>query len=459
MIDEQSVTKDSPSHLHTIALVHGSILSNPDNPFVAPHEMTIIRGNKLLRVNVPLENLREADEVINCTNCLIMPGLINCHSHAGMGLLRGLADDLELERWLNDYIFPIEKDQVNPEFVYLSAMLCAVEMALNGVTTFADGYYFMESTARAAIQVGIRAIVGQGILDVPTPDVPQQGMWRTRALEFLESCPNHDLITPALFCHSPYLCGPDTLKASAELAADRSLNLFCHVAETFREVEEIRTRFGVSPVEHLHDLGVLGEKFVAVHCVHVNPHDMDLLAQTETKVVHCPESNMKLASGGAPVAEMLRRFICVGVGTDGPASNNNLDIFEEMRAAALMGKLLTSNPRAVDARSVLRMATTGAAGVLGISEEVGSLEQGKLADVAIIDLDKIHFTPAYDIISHLIYVARGSDVRDVIVNGKAVVRDGKMVTIDESEIKFRAGQKSQDILQRIEPHRKAKRKS
>ncbi|MDQ1238951.1 MAG: 5-methylthioadenosine/S-adenosylhomocysteine deaminase, partial [Thermodesulfobacteriota bacterium] len=378
MTDEQSGNKDSPSDLHTIALVYGSILSNPDNPVVAPHDMTIIRGNKLLRVNVPLENLREADEVINCTNCLIMPGMINCHSHAGMGLLRGLADDLELERWLSDYIFPIEKDLVNPEFVYLSAMLSAVEMVLNGVTTFADGYYYMESTALAAIKVGIRAIVGQGILDVPTPDVPQGGMWRARALEFLESCPDDNLITPALFCHSPYLCGPDTMKASAELAADRSLNLFCHVAETLKEVEEIKTRFGVSPVEHLNDLGILGEKFVAVHCVHVGAHDMDLLAETKTKVVHCPESNMKLASGGAPIADMLRRSICVGVGTDGPASNNNLDLFEEMRAAALMGKLLTSNPRAVDARSVLRMATKGAAGVLCISEKVGSLQEGKL---------------------------------------------------------------------------------
>lgn len=458
MVEKPSHPMDTHSTVQTTVLVNGRILVDPDNPHVAHHGKTIIKGDRLFRVNAPLELSIEADELIDCTGCLIMPGLINCHCHAGMGLLRGLADDMELERWLRDYIFPVEKDLVNADFVSLGSTVCAVEMALNGITTFADGYYFMERTAMAATTVGTRAVVAQGVLDVPTPDVPQPGMWRARALEFLESCPGNDLIIPALFCHSPYLCGPQTLKAAAELAADRSIPLFCHVAETRTEVNEIGTRYGSSPVEHLSNLGVLGKNFVAVHCVHVGKRDMDLLAETETKVVHCPESNMKLASGGAPVAEMLQRRICTGIGTDGPASNNNLDLFEEMRTAALMGKMLTSDPRVLDARAVLRMATTDGARVLGIADKVGSLGEGKLADVTIIDLDKIHFTPAYDIISHLVYVARGSDVRDVIVNGNTVVRNGKMVTADESEIISLAGRASVDVLEKIGSHIKIMRK-
>jgi 5-methylthioadenosine/S-adenosylhomocysteine deaminase len=364
-----------------------------------------------------------------------------------MSLLRGMADDLPLERWLNDYIFPSEWKYVAPDFVYLGTMVSAAEMALGGTTTFADGYFFMEHAAKAAINVGLRAVIAQGILDVPAPDAPVPGSWKHRAESFLSSCPRDSLVTPALFCHSPYLCGPETLQESAELAAGNCTLLFSHVCETGREVEAMSLRYGRTPVEHLKNLGVLGSNFVAIHAVHLSDGEKETLAQTGTKVVHCPESNMKLASGPCPAWDLQRRGVIVGIGTDGPASNNNLDLFEEMRSASLMAKLITGDPEALGARSVLRMATKDGARALGMEQEIGSLEPGKLADVIVIDLDRFHLTPLYDEVSHLVYSARGSDVRDVIVNGRIIVREGRIITVDGRELKARARDKALKIGQ------------
>lgn len=426
-------------------LVNGLILADPAHPEISPHQKTIIKGNRLLQVNVPMDLDIPRDDVIDCSSCLIMPGLVNAHTHAAMSLLRGIADDLPLNQWLNNYIFPSEARHAGPEFVYLGTCLSAVEMALNGVTTFADGYFHMENAALAAVDVGLRAVIAQGILDVPAPDAREPGSWRRRVDKFLAECTTDPLITRALFCHSPYLCSPETLLAARSLSRQYGILLFSHVSETAHEIEETKVRYGVTPVEHLHNLGILGRDFVAVHAVHISDIEKEMLAGSTTGVVHCPESNMKLASGAAPVQDLLTRGITVAIGTDGPASNNNQDLFEEMRSASLLSKLITGDPQALEARMVLRMATIDGAKVLGMEDRIGSLEPGKLADLIVIDLNRPHLTPLYDPISHLAYAARGTDVRHVMVNGKLIVRDGRMTTIDEGHLMAQARTLSANI--------------
>ncbi len=420
-----------------IILQRGLILADPLTCEVLPHGRTVISRDRLVEVNGPDDYQSTAMRGIDCSGCLIMPGLVNAHTHAAMSLLRGIADDLPLDRWLNDYIFPVEAKHVDPDFVLQGTLLSAVEMALGGITTYADGYFHMEQAAAAALQVGLRSVVAQGILDVPTPDAPTPGSWKDRAERFLADCPRDSLITPALFCHSAYLCGPDTLRAAGELTRQHNTLLFSHVAETRAEVEEVKRGYGKGPVELLNDVGVLGPDFVAVHVSHVSDRDREILAETGTGTVHCPESNMKLAAGPASVKELLDVGVRVAIGTDGPASNNNLDLLEEIRSAAFLAKLVYNDPVSLDAKSLIRMATVDGAAVLGMDDRIGSLEKGKLADLIVLDLDRPHLTPLYDPVSHLVYAARGSDVRDVIVNGRIVVRDKEIVTVNEKDIKAR----------------------
>lgn len=428
-----------------LVLLHGLILADPDDPEVVPHGRTTIRGDRLLEVNVPLQPPWPDDVVIDCSNCLILPGLVNAHTHAAMSLLRGLADDLPLAKWLNEYIFPAEARHARPDFVYLGTKLSAVEMALAGVTTFADGYFYMEEAARAALDVGLRAVIAQGILDIPSPDAPIPGSWKDRVSQFLADFPKDSLVRPALFCHSPYLCGSGTFREASDLARQHGILLFAHVSETQWEVHESCKRYGTGPVELLNNLGVLGKSFVAVHAIHVSDADVDLLAESGTTVVHCPESNMKLASGGARVKDLVARGVTVGIGTDGPASNNNLDLFEEMRCASLLAKLISNDPEALGAPTVLRMATSDGARLLGMYDKIGSLVPGKLADVIVVDLDRPHLTPVYDPLSHLVYSARGSDVRHVLVNGRLVVDHGRIITADEKQLKHEVRAKAAEI--------------
>jgi 5-methylthioadenosine/S-adenosylhomocysteine deaminase len=431
--------------LSDIILVNGLILADPADGQPVPHGMTVISGDRLAQVNVNKEAVQEKKTVIDCSDCLIMPGLINCHTHAAMSLFRGLADDLPLETWLNDYIFPSETRHAGPEFVYLGTKLSAVEMALGGITTFADGYFHMEEAARATIEVGLRAVVAQGILDVPTPDCHVPGAWKSRVGKFLSTFPGNSLISPSLFCHSAYLCGPDTLVAAQRICSEQGILLFTHVSETMWEVEEISQKYGARPIEHMANIGILKKGLVAVHAIHLTDSEMQLLAQSGAAAVHCPEANMKLASGAARMQNLLDLGIVVGLGTDGPASNNNLDLFEEMRSASLMGKLISGNPESMSAATVLNMATTGGAKALGMEDRIGSLKAGKKADLAIVALDRPHLTPMYDPISHLVYSAKASDVRDVIVNGEVIVRQGRIMTVDAAELRAQVRTMAADI--------------
>ena len=428
-----------------IILVNGLILTDPANGHAVPHGMTVISGDRLTQVNVSKEEIPENCAAIDCSDCLIIPGLINCHTHAAMSLFRGLADDLPLETWLNNYIFPSETRHAGPEFVYLGTKLSAVEMALGGITTFADGYFHMEQAARATIEVGLRAVVAQGILDVPTPDCPVPGAWNSRVEKFLSTFPGNSLISPSLFCHSAYLCGPDTLLAVQRICSEHGILLFTHVSETVWEVEEISRKYGARPIEHLANIGILKKGLVAVHTIHLTDREKQLLAQSGAAAVHCPEANMKLASGAAQTQDLLNLGVVVGLGTDGPASNNNLDLFEEMRSASLMGKLISGNPQSMSARTVLNMATTGGAKALGMEDRIGALKPGKKADVAIVALDRPHLTPLYDPISHLVYSAKASDVRDVIVNGEVIVRQGRIMTVDAAELRAQVRAMAADI--------------
>ncbi len=426
---------NSPNAPSFLVLENGLILRDPSKSEPDVHLRTMISDDVITSLNTNDQIDCPPGKVVDCSNCLIMPGLVNCHVHSAMSMFRGLADDLPLETWLNEFIFPSEARHLTPEMVRLGSTLSAVEMALSGVTTIADAYFFMEEAAQAVIDVGLRAVIAQGVLDVPTPDAKKQGAWKERALDFLESVPSHPSITPALFCHSPYLCQPGTYSAAAEICKSHGVKLFSHVAETPTEIQLIHEKFGVTPVELLDSSGVLDSSFVAVHCVHLNDRDVEIFRDSQVKVVHCPESNMKLASGHARIQNLLDNGLTVGLGTDGAASNNNLDLFEEMRSASLLGKLVCENPEALNARETLTMATIGGARVLGLGDSTGTLSPGKQADIIVVDLSQPHLQPLYNPVSQLVYCARGSDVRDVIVAGRWVVRNRKLCSVSFDDIR------------------------
>jgi len=372
-----------------------------------------------------------------------------------MALFRGLADDLSLKVWLEDYIFPSEGKWANEEFVFWGTLLACAEMIRSGTTTFGDGYFWEEKVAQAAKASGMRALLGAGILDFPPPNSPSPSEALKKIEKFLESYSHSPLIHPALFPHTAYTCSPDLLLRCRQLADHYGVPLIIHLSETQSEVEEVSKKYGRRPVDHLENLGLLSSSLIACHCVWLTEEEMDLLARRGVRVVHSPESNMKLASGVAPVPELLARGVAVGLGTDGCASNNNLDLFQEMDSAAKLHKVHRLDPTVMPAQVVLEMATLGGAKVLGMEKEIGSLEVGKKADVILVDLNRPHLQPIYNLVSHLVYSATGADVRDVIIDGKLVMENRKLLTLDEEEILERARQWGRRIGGKSQPPRPA----
>jgi 5-methylthioadenosine/S-adenosylhomocysteine deaminase len=427
-------------------LIHDAgLLPLPDRAYFIENGWLAIRGSEILALGKGAPPPHPAKKKINGTGCLAMPGLINAHLHAPMALFRGLADDLPLETWLEEHIFPAEGKWVNKEFVYWGTLLACAEMIRSGTTTFADGYFFEDQAARAALQSGLRGLMAQGILDFPTPDSSSPAESIKRIKSFIRDYSGSNLIKPAIFAHTVYTCSPNLLQECRSLADRYGVPLITHLSETRTEVEEVIKKYGQRPVDHLENIGLLSSPLIACHCVWLSEAEMDLLARRGVRVVHNPESNMKLASGVAPVPDLLARGVTVGLGTDGCASNNNLDLFQEMDSAAKLHKVHRLDPTVMPSQTVLEMATLGGARVLGMEKEIGSLEAGKKADVIVLELNRPHLQPVYNPVSHLVYCATGADVRDVIIDGKMVMEKRKLLTLDEEKILAKAGEWSRRI--------------
>jgi len=417
---------------YDILIKNGTILTMDRENSVIENGQVCIRGDTIARVAPCGDEAYEAKKTIDAKGGLILPGLINGHTHAAMSLFRGLADDLPLMEWLNGYIFPAER-KIDTGFVYTGTLLACAEMILSGTTTFCDMYLFEDQAAEAASRAGIRCLAGEVLYDFPSPNYGdlKNGFAYTESL--IHKWQDHPLISIAVEPHSLFTCSPDLLMRANEIALNHHRPLIMHVAETLSEIAEIKKRYRKTPVEHLDSLGILGPHLIADHAVHLKPREMDLMAEHGVKVIHNPESNMKLASGIAPVPDLLARGVTVGIGTDGCASNNNLDLFTEMDMAAKLHKARAMDPTVMDAVSVLRMATIEGSRALGL-EDVGSVEMGKKADLIVVDTYKPHLTPMYNPFSHLVYAARGSDVRHAVINGQLVMTDRKLLTLNLEDV-------------------------
>ncbi len=384
-----------------------------------------------------------ADEVVDCSGCAVIPGLINAHTHAPMTLLRGLADDLRLDVWLMGYIMPVEREFVRPDFCWLGTQLACAEMIRSGTTCFADMYYYEEAVADAAAQAGMRAVCAETVLKFPTPDALSYDESLEYTRDFIRRWKGHPLITPAVGPHAPYTTTAELLQACAQLALEFDVPLHIHIAETAQEVEEHRAEYGMPMAPWVKKQDVFEAKVTAAHCVHLDEGEMLTLLHHGVGVAHNPTSNLKLASGIAPVVHMLELGLNVGIGTDGPASNNDLDMWEEMRLAALLAKGATLDPTALPARQALAMATIGGARALHLDKLVGSLEPGKQADIAVVNLCNIHNTPKFArdreaLYAQLVYAAKSSDVRDVMCQGRWLMREQELLTLDEQALEAEA---------------------
>jgi len=376
-----------------------------------------------------------AAETIDAAGGMVLPGLVNAHTHLPMTLFRGLADDLPLAVWLNEQMFPAEARHICADTVRAGALLACAELILSGATTCCDGYFFEGQVAEAVCGSGLRAILGHGLLDFPAPGVPDPARNLSVALAFVEEWRNAvPRIAPSIFCHSPYTCSAATLKKAKAAAAADGLLFQIHVSETRAEFDRSIKEHGRTPVEYLDSLGLLDPATLLVHAVWLKDSDIALLAERGAAVAIATESEMKLASGIAPLPRLLSAGIAVGLGTDGSASNNDLDLFQEMDVTAKLHKVNALDPTLMDAASVLKLATIGAAKAIGCGHEIGSLEIGKQADVIVVDTRKPHLQPIYSPVSHLVYCARGADVRDVVVAGKVLLRNRKLLTLDLEEI-------------------------
>ena len=426
-------------------LVHnGTILTMDSQNTIIPDGMLTISGNKINYIGKDTKDSIKAKKDFDAQGGLILPGLINGHTHAAMSLFRGLADDLPLMEWLHNYIFPVE-GKMDADFVRVGTLLACAEMILSGTTTFCDMYLFEEEVARAAKEAGMRSVVGEVIYDFPSPNYGtlEKGFIYTEAL--IERWEKDPLINIAVEPHSLFTCGEELLRKANDLALKKGVPLILHLAETKEEVNEIEKRFRKRPVQHLKDLGLLGSHLILDHCVHINKSEIELLAENNVRIVHNPESNMKLASGIAPVPDMIAKGITVGLGTDGCASNNNLDLFGEMDMAAKLHKVNNLDPTVMNAQTLVEMATIEGAKVLGLEKITGSLEVGKRADLIVIDTNKPHLVPMYNPYSHLVYAASGHDVTHSIIDGNIVMEDRRLLTLDVEDIIEQSKEKSHKV--------------
>jgi 5-methylthioadenosine/S-adenosylhomocysteine deaminase len=411
-----------------------------------------VKEDKILAVGNEEDLKKEfsAQETIDCRGRILMPGLINAHTHVPMTLLRGLADDLRLDVWLMGYMMPVEREFVSPEFVRLGTLLACAEQIRSGVTTFNDMYYFEEDVAKAAADAGMRAVCGQTVMKFPAPDAASYDDSLQMARDFIQRWKDHPLIVPAVSPHAPYTCTAEILRATADLAKEFDVPLHTHLAETAFEVDNMRNEHGMPVIPYVKKQGIFEAKVIAAHCVHVDTGEMRTLLHAGAGVAHNPSSNLKLASGFAPVVKMLETGLNVGIGTDGPASNNDLDMFEEVRLAAFVAKAVTNDPTSLPAPWALAMATRLGAQALHIGHLTGSLEVGKRADLILVDVSPLHNSPSFkraadNAYAQVVYAGKSTDVSDVMVNGRWLMRDHQLLTLKEDELLAEAAQIAKKI--------------
>lgn len=429
-------------------LIHGGLVVTMDDDFhTYPDGAVAVRGREIAAVGPSAELQAQVEPRVtyDARGQVVMPGLINTHTHAAMTLFRGIADDMALEAWLAR-IWPLEIQYANAENVTAGAELAFAEMILAGTTAAADMYWQRDATTETAIRAGFRLVNGSSFIDFTGPDgiLPEERL--SKAREFLERYRGHDLITPCIQAHATYTASRSALEQISKLAREYDALFITHAAESQTEVATVRERSGKTPIELLDELGLLGSRTLLAHCVHLSDAEISLLAERKTAVAHCLESNLKTGAGIARLPEMLKAGVTIGLGTDGAASNNDLDLWGEMRTAALIQKGVRNDPAVMDARSVVRMATLDGARALGLGDRTGSLEPGKAADLITLGLNGLHLSPLYDIYSNLVYAAKSSDVRNVWINGSQVLRERELLTIDAQRARARVNKIAHDLF-------------
>jgi 5-methylthioadenosine/S-adenosylhomocysteine deaminase len=443
----------SPRRAASLVVIGGTVITQNGTHQILSPGAVAIDGTDIVDVDRPeaISGRYRAAQTIDARDQIVLPGLVNTHTHAPMVMYRGLADDLALMEWLQKYIFPAEARTVSPEMVRIGTRLAALEMIESGTTTYVDMYYFEEAIAQATREAGLRGVLGQTIIGFPVADAKTPADALARAERFITAFKGDSLIVPAVAPHAMYTNDEATLRAAAALARRHDVPLIIHLAETEDEVKTAREQHRLTPAGYLESIGFWGPRTLAAHGVWVTDEDIAILKRRNVGVSHNPESNMKLASGTAPVARYLAAGVALGLGTDGAASNNDLDMFEAMRQASFLAKHAAHDPTAVPAQTALDLATTGGARALAMEGTIGSLEAGKRADLITVSTSAARQTPLYDPVSHLVYVTRGDDVRTTIVNGRVLMRDRQLKTLNRAAVIADANRLALKVRDAVKP--------
>lgn len=444
--------KNIPNSTADLLIVGGTVVTMDENRRVIEDGAVAVKDGKIALVGTRADvtkNLK-AKQTVDARGKVVIPGLINTHTHVPMGLFRGIADDLDLQEWLTKYIFPAEAKNVDEAFVRAGTRLGLAEFIKGGTTTFCDMYYFEDAIADETAKAGMRGVLGETLIDFPAPDNKTFADALKYTENFVKKWRNHKLIVPAVAPHAPYTVSQEHLLETRKLSDKYSVPLVIHLAEAETETEFIQQKHqGIRPIEFMEKIGFFNSKTIAAHVVQANEKELDILKKYDVGIAHNPQSNMKLAAGIAPVPMMLAKNLRLGLGTDGAASNNDLSLWEEMDAAAKLHKVFSKDPKIVSAREVFAMATIGGARALHLEDEIGSLETGKRADIVIVDFDGLHQTPFYNVYSHLVYATKSSDVNTVIVEGKMLMQNKRLLTLNESAIKRDANLYRQKIIKSL----------
>ena len=435
-----------------LLVTHGTVVTMDEQRRLIQDGAVAVRGDSIVAVGPSADIAAQYDaaKVVDAHGAIVMPGLINGHAHVDMSLFRGMADDLGLDEWLKKYIFPAEARNVTEDFVVWGTRLGVLEMLRGGTTTYADMYYFEDAVARVTKEAGMRGVLGETILDFPAPDNKRVAQALEYTQKFIDHWKGDPLIVAAVAPHSMYTCSEKTLQDAAALARKNHAPILIHIAEAPFELQLSREKYGVTPVAYLGREGILGPDVIGAHCVWVDQADIADMVHYGVGCINNPSSNMKTAAGVSPVPDMLAAGQAVGLATDGAASNNNQDMFEEMDLAAKLQKITRMDSRAMPAQQVVEMATIGGARAIHLEKLIGSLEAGKRADLIVVDTTAPHATPMYNVYSELVYALKATDVRSVVINGKMVMEDRKMLTLDEPAILAKANEYKAQIEKSLE---------